>query len=202
MVTHVYNPSTWEAKARRQRVWGQRVCSLGYIARPCLKTKKARHQWLTSIILANQEAEIRRITVQSQSEKIVHETLSQEKKKSQKSANGVAQGVGPEFKSQYHKKKVPQNRNSSLSWGDQQAWNQGVSRVMQPPKALGKKTSLPFLAPGGSQCSLFYGNVTQSLPPSKHGLLILSVSSSPHLRTPGIQFRVLPESRIISLWNP
>jgi hypothetical protein len=36
----------------------------------------ARHQWLMPIILASQEAEIRRITVQSQPGQIVRETLS------------------------------------------------------------------------------------------------------------------------------
>jgi hypothetical protein len=38
---------------------------------------RARHQWLTTIILATQEAEIRRIEIQSQPEQIVHKTLSQ-----------------------------------------------------------------------------------------------------------------------------
>jgi hypothetical protein len=38
---------------------------------------QAGHQWLKPIILATQEAEIRRITVQSQPGKIVCETLSQ-----------------------------------------------------------------------------------------------------------------------------
>jgi hypothetical protein len=37
---------------------------------------RARHWWLTSVILATQEAEIRRIMVRSQSKKIVHKTLS------------------------------------------------------------------------------------------------------------------------------
>jgi hypothetical protein len=46
-----------------------------------------------------QEAEIRRIVVQ-----IVHETLSQ-KAPYRKRAGGMAQGVGPEFKLQYYKKK-------------------------------------------------------------------------------------------------
>jgi hypothetical protein len=36
----------------------------------------ARNRWLTPVILATQEAEIRRIMVQSQLEQIVHETLS------------------------------------------------------------------------------------------------------------------------------
>jgi hypothetical protein len=36
-----------------------------------------RHQWFTLIILATQEAEIRRIVVQSQPRQIAQETLSQ-----------------------------------------------------------------------------------------------------------------------------
>jgi hypothetical protein len=56
------------------------------------------------VILATQEAEIRRIMVQSQPGQIVHETLSR-KYPSQRRAGGVAQGVGPEFKPQYRKQK-------------------------------------------------------------------------------------------------
>jgi hypothetical protein len=46
---------------------------------PSIKKKKktAGHQWLKPIILATQEAEMRRITVQSQPGQTVHETLSQ-----------------------------------------------------------------------------------------------------------------------------
>jgi hypothetical protein len=55
------------------------------------------------VILATQEAEIRRIEVRSQSGQIVHEILSW--KTFTKTAGGVAQGVGPEFKPQYRKKK-------------------------------------------------------------------------------------------------
>jgi hypothetical protein len=58
------------------------------------------NQWFLPVILATQEAEIRRITVQRQPRQIVHETLSQ-KNPSQKRTGGVAQGVGPEFKLQY-----------------------------------------------------------------------------------------------------
>jgi hypothetical protein len=58
--------------------------------------------------LATQEAEIRKIMVQSQLRQIVHETLSQENP-SYKRAGGVAQGVGPEFKSQCQKKKKSNN---------------------------------------------------------------------------------------------
>jgi hypothetical protein len=57
-------------------------------------------RWLTFVILATQEAEIRRIVAQSQHREIVQETLSQ-KLLTQKRAGGVAQGVGPEFKPQY-----------------------------------------------------------------------------------------------------
>jgi hypothetical protein len=56
-----------------------------------------RHWWLMSVILAMQEAGIRRISVQSQPRQIVSETLSQ-KYSSQKKAGGVGQSVGPEFK--------------------------------------------------------------------------------------------------------
>jgi hypothetical protein len=56
------------------------------------------------VILATQEAEIRRITVQNQSRQIVHKTLSQ-KNPSQKRAGGEAQDEGPKFKPQYHQKK-------------------------------------------------------------------------------------------------
>jgi hypothetical protein len=48
-----------------------------YVSFTLLKlSKKARCQWLTPVILATQEAEIRRIKVQSQTGQIVHETLS------------------------------------------------------------------------------------------------------------------------------
>jgi hypothetical protein len=56
------------------------------------------------VILATQEAEIRKITVQSQPKQIVCETLSP-KYPSQRWASGVDHVVGPEFKPQYGKKK-------------------------------------------------------------------------------------------------
>jgi hypothetical protein len=64
----------------------------------------ARCQWLTPVILAIQETEIRRTVVQNQPRQIVHQTLSP-KNPSQKRADGVAQGVSPEFKTQYCKRK-------------------------------------------------------------------------------------------------
>jgi hypothetical protein len=54
------------------------------------------------LIPATQEAEIRRIKVQSQPRQIVQ--ISR-KYPSQKRAGRVAQGVDPEFKPQYHKYK-------------------------------------------------------------------------------------------------
>jgi hypothetical protein len=51
-------------------------------------------QWLMPVILATQEAEIRRIVAPSQ--------LGRKKKGG---AGGVAQSVSPEFKPQYRKKK-------------------------------------------------------------------------------------------------
>jgi hypothetical protein len=63
-----------------------------------------QHQWLTSIILATQEAE--RIADRSQPRHIVHKTLSRKKPITKKIADGVAQGGGTEFKLQYHKDKI------------------------------------------------------------------------------------------------
>jgi hypothetical protein len=79
-------------------------------------------QWLIPVILATQEAEIRRISVQSQSEQKVCKTLSWKKPfflslslfhthththtHTLKRDVGMAQS-GPEFRPQYHKKKVP-----------------------------------------------------------------------------------------------
>jgi hypothetical protein len=58
-----------------------------------------------AVIVAIQEAEIRRIMVWSQPRQIVQETLSQKNPSHKKRAGGVAQGVGPEFKPQDRKKK-------------------------------------------------------------------------------------------------
>jgi hypothetical protein len=53
------------------------------------------------VIPAIQEAEIRRIAVQSQPQQRVHETISR-KKLSQKRTGGVDQGEDPDLKPQYH----------------------------------------------------------------------------------------------------
>jgi hypothetical protein len=70
---------------------------------------KARCQWLTLIILATWETEIRRIIVWSQSGQIIHETLSWKTLSQKNWAGGVAQGEIPEFKPQYHKNKTKLN---------------------------------------------------------------------------------------------
>jgi ABC-type transporter MlaC component len=69
------------------------------------------------VILATQEAAIRRIMVQSQPRQTVCKTLSRkkqnktkQKKPSQKRAGRVAQGIGPEFKLQYRQKKKLHNK--------------------------------------------------------------------------------------------
>jgi hypothetical protein len=65
------------------------------------------------VILATQEAEIRRISVQSQPRQIVHKTLSR-KKPIKKRARGVAQGVGHEFKPSTAKKEKTKNKVSAI----------------------------------------------------------------------------------------
>jgi hypothetical protein len=57
---------------------------------------EARCQWLMPIILAIQEAEIRRIAVQSQPGQVVHETLSQK----YHHKKGLTEWL--KFKPQYH----------------------------------------------------------------------------------------------------
>jgi hypothetical protein len=61
-----------------------------------------QRRWLTPVILATQEIEIRRITVPSQPRQIA---LSQKKKKKKKTLTKKGLQVGPEFKSQNCKKK-------------------------------------------------------------------------------------------------
>jgi hypothetical protein len=73
-----------------------------------LKHLDAGHWWLALVILATQESEIRRITYRSQPGQIALETLSQKNLSQKRDGSqkiGVAQGVGLEFKTQYHKNK-------------------------------------------------------------------------------------------------
>jgi hypothetical protein len=92
-------------------------------ARPWVQTpvqkekERARYWWLMSIILAIQEAEIRRIEVWSQPRQIVHKTLSLKNPLQKRAGGGVAPSIGPEFKLQYCKKKKKINHKSkNFKW--------------------------------------------------------------------------------------
>jgi hypothetical protein len=63
--------------------------------------------WLTPVILATLEAEIRRIAVRSQPWQIVSMRPYLEKTHHKKRAGGVTHGIRPEFKPQYQKKDWP-----------------------------------------------------------------------------------------------
>jgi hypothetical protein len=66
----------------------------------------SQYQWFTPVILTTQEAEIRKIMVRRQLGQLsLQNYLKKTHHKKGASAGGVAQGVGPEFKPQYHKKK-------------------------------------------------------------------------------------------------
>jgi hypothetical protein len=92
--TNVSRPST-EAKARVQIMRATTFLSLAATCQVPV---------VMPVTLSTQEAEIRRVTVRSQPGQIVLETLCR-KNPSQKRTGRVAQGVGPEFKPQYCKKK-------------------------------------------------------------------------------------------------
>jgi hypothetical protein len=79
----------------------------------------ARRQCLIPIILATQEAQIRRIMVQSQPGQIACETLSR-KTHHKNRAGGVAQGESSEFKLKYCKKKI--SMWTSSAWITMKAW--------------------------------------------------------------------------------
>jgi hypothetical protein len=66
------------------------------------------------VILAIQEAEIRRIMVRSQPGQIVQETLSRKETHHKKRADRMAQGIDPEFKPLVQKKKK-EFKNSTAS---------------------------------------------------------------------------------------
>jgi hypothetical protein len=69
---------------------------------------------LMPVILATQEAEIKRILIRSLTGQIVHETISP-KHPSQKRAGGMTQGVDPEFKTPGLPKKKKKKSRKHLS---------------------------------------------------------------------------------------
>jgi hypothetical protein len=78
----------------------KKVYTTLYIFKISIKTG---HQRLTPVILATQEAEVKRIMVQSQPwANSSPDPIS--KNPSQKRAERVAEGAGSEFTSQYHQK--------------------------------------------------------------------------------------------------
>jgi hypothetical protein len=106
-------------------------------------------RWLTSIVLATQEAEIRRIVVRSQPGQIVRETLSR-RNPSPKRAGGVAQGEGPEFKSQSAKKRKndgawrgAKSRRPLGSWGLRVNEGREGRLPWRPPELPGGRGTRP-----------------------------------------------------------
>jgi hypothetical protein len=73
------------------------------------KSRSARHRWLTPVILATREAEIRRIMVRSQPRQIVRETLSQNTLHKNR-AGRVAQGKDHGFKPRVQQQKKNQDQ--------------------------------------------------------------------------------------------
>jgi hypothetical protein len=89
----------------------------------------ARCQWLTPIILATQEAEIKRIEVRSQPEQIVLKTLSR-KYPTQKKAGEVAQVVEcllSKHKAKFKTPGPPKNKRikECIHYAYQSAWSVG-----------------------------------------------------------------------------
>jgi hypothetical protein len=78
------------------------------------KQKLAGCWWLLPVILATQEAKIRRIVVRSQPQQIVFETLPGKKNLHKKGLVERLKGVGPEFKRQYCKNKIKQYQKLSF----------------------------------------------------------------------------------------
>jgi hypothetical protein len=71
-----------------------------------LRSYRGQCWCLTPVILATLEAGFRRIVVLSQpGGNSSQDSISKKNPSQKKRAGGVAQGVGPEFKLQYHKKK-------------------------------------------------------------------------------------------------
>jgi hypothetical protein len=76
------------------------------------------HQWLTSVNLAIQEAEIRKIEVRSQPRQVVSKIISQKKPITKKGQCCGSKCCGTEFKPQYHKKQKQQQKNEYFQPSD------------------------------------------------------------------------------------
>jgi hypothetical protein len=74
---------------------------------------EARSWWFTPVIIATQEAEIRRIEVRSQPS--LRDPIL-------KRAGGVAQGEGPEFKPHYHTHTKKRGVGGRLMEGNEPNW--------------------------------------------------------------------------------
>jgi hypothetical protein len=93
---HVKIPNTSGRKAggRRMQDLCYGSCYLPGMHSLNEEKRQARHQWLTPVILATQEAEVRRITVLSQPGQIVCKTLSQRNPSQRKRGVGVERWNG------------------------------------------------------------------------------------------------------------
>jgi hypothetical protein len=85
--------------------------------------RQARHWELTPVILATQEAEIRRIARPISKNPIT-----------KKRAGGVAQDVGPEFKSQHCKKKQRKRNSRDEIPNDRRRIFKELRKIHCPPK--------------------------------------------------------------------
>jgi hypothetical protein len=91
---------------------------------------EARCWWLMPVVLAIQEAEIRRISVQSQPQTNSPRDPISKKYLTQKRAGRVAQGVGSEFKLKYlKKKKFLEAKDRAQTQEDWMAVGSGKSKV-------------------------------------------------------------------------
>jgi hypothetical protein len=99
---------------------------------------------LTSVIHSSQEAEIRRIEVQSQPGEIVLETLSKKPfTKKKKRADGVVQDVGSVFKPQYWGKK--KSFHSSVQKAEAGGWQVRGHPELHSKTVSQKEKQNPFL---------------------------------------------------------
>jgi hypothetical protein len=132
--------------ARRLCVWGGQLRLSGAVKSDSCQVLVAH-----PIVPATQEAEIRSITVRSQPGQVVYETLSQ-KTHHKKRAGGAAQGVDPEFKPQYQKKKKKEILPPlSLTW-ELTSMARGVGLawpgcVLPPPPAPGSAVGAARMRP-------------------------------------------------------